>query len=325
MTGAGTGRQDRVAVLIPCYNEAATIEAVVHDFLQVLPQATIYVYENASTDDTADRARRAGAVVRSESLRGKGNVVRRMFADVEADVYVMVDGDDTYDAASAAKLISRLSNEHLDMVVGCRVSSAQEAYRAGHRFGNRMLTRCVSLIFGDRFTDMLSGYRAFSRRFVKSFPALSLGFEIETELTIHALTLNVPIAEVSTPYGARPIGSSSKLSTYRDGFRILMTILNLFKNERPLAFFASLAALLALASVSLSVPVLLTYLQTGLVPRLPTALLSTGIMLLAFLSVACGLILDTVTQGRRELRRLAYLQQAGGKDDAGSNGPSRAD
>jgi glycosyltransferase involved in cell wall biosynthesis len=321
----GIDREDRVAILIPCYNEAATIEAVVNDFRQALPHATVYVYENASTDDTADRAIQAGAVVRSESLRGKGNVVRRMFADVEADVYVMADGDDTYDAASAVKLISQLRDQHLDMVVGCRVSSAKEAYRPGHKLGNRLLTRCVSWVFGNRFTDILSGYRVFSRRFVKSFPALSSGFEIETELTIHALTLNVPITEVATPYRARPTGSSSKLSTYRDGFRILMTILNLFKNERPLAFFSLLGGVLVVISVSLSVPVLLTYLQTGLVPRLPTAVLSTGIMLLAFLSLACGLILDTVTHGRREVRRLAYLQQAGGKDDAGSNGPSRAD
>jgi glycosyltransferase involved in cell wall biosynthesis len=296
-----------IAVILPCYNEEAAIGAVVESFRRELPQARIYVYDNNSKDRTSQVAAAAGAIVRSETLQGKGNVVRRMFADVDADIYLMCDGDITYDAASAPAMIAKLIDENLDMVVGCRIDSEAAAYRAGHRFGNALFTGAVANLFGNRFTDILSGYRVFSRRYVKSFPALSNGFEIETELTVHALQLRMPIGELDTPYGARLEGSTSKLSTYRDGFRILMMITKLFKNERPLFFFTVIFGLLALLSVGLSFPVLLTYLETGLVPRLPTAVLAASTMLLAFLALTCGLILDTVTHGRRELKRLAYL------------------
>jgi len=296
-----------IAVILPCYNEEAAIGAVVEGFRRELPQARIYVYDNNSKDRTSQVAAAAGAIVRSETLQGKGNVVRRMFADVDADIYLMCDGDITYDAASAPALIAKLIDENLDMVVGCRIDSEAAAYRAGHRFGNALFTGAVANLFGNRFTDILSGYRVFSRRYVKSFPALSNGFEIETELTVHALQLRMPIGELDTPYGARLEGSTSKLSTYRDGFRILMMITKLFKNERPLFFFTVIFGLLALLSLGLSFPVLLTYLETGLVPRLPTAVLAASTMLLAFLALTCGLILDTVTHGRRELKRLAYL------------------
>lgn len=296
-----------IAVLVPCYNEEAAIGQVVREFRKVLPTASVYVYDNGSNDRTIEVAQGAGAIVRSEHLRGKGNVVRRMLADVDADVYLMVDGDATYDAASAPVLVDKLVSESLDMVVGGRIESAVEAYRHGHRLGNAMLTGFVSYLFGKRFTDILSGYRAFSRRFVKSFPALSRGFEIETELTIHALELRMPVAEVPTPYGARPAGSTSKLRTYTDGFKILAQIVVLFKNEKPLQFFGAISVVLALASVGLSIPIAITYLETGLVPRFPTAILSTGLMILSFLSLTCGLVLDTVTRGRKEVRRLAYL------------------
>jgi glycosyltransferase involved in cell wall biosynthesis len=297
----------RVAVLVPCYNEASTVAGVVKAFQAALPSATIYVYDNNSTDGTAEHARAAGAVVRKETLQGKGNVIRRMFADVDADIYVLVDGDGTYDAASAPKMIDRLLDDDLDMVNAARDASEGTAYRLGHRFGNRLLTGIVSHIFGNRLSDMLSGYRVFSRRFAKSFPGLAHGFEIETELTVHALELRLPIAEIRAPYGARPPGSISKLGTVRDGIRVLWTILVLVKEERPLPFFSLIAALLALSSVVLTVPIVITFVETGLVPRVPTAVLATGMMLLAFLSFACGLILDTVTRGRRELKRLHYL------------------
>ncbi|CAK0772053.1 dolichol-phosphate hexosyltransferase [uncultured Gammaproteobacteria bacterium] len=296
-----------VAVLIPCFNEEAAIGKVVADFRAALPQATVYVYDNNSTDNTMERARAAGAVVRREPLQGKGHVVRRMFADIEADLYVLVDGDDTYDAASTPALIAQLLEEQLDMVNGARVTEIKQAYRLGHRFGNQLLTGIVAQIFGNRIQDMLSGFRVFSRRFVKSFPALSAGFETETELTVHALSLNMPIAEVPTPYKDRPEGSVSKLRTYRDGLRILRTILILVKEERPLLFFSSVFALFSLVSIVLAWPLFTTFLATGQVPRLPTAVLATGIMLLAFLALTCGLILDTVTRGRRELKRLRYL------------------
>ena len=297
----------RLAVLVPCYNEEAAIGAVVRDFRRALPSATIYVYDNNSSDRTREAAREAGAVVRGETLQGKGYVVRRMFADIEADVYVLVDGDDTYHAASAPALVRRLLDERLDMVNGARVTEIKAAYRPGHRFGNLLLTSMVARIFGNRIGDMLSGYRVFSRRFVKSFPALSGGFEIETELTVHALELAMPVAEVATPYKDRPEGSVSKLRTFRDGWRILGTIMLLVKEERPLPFFSALFALLALAAALLIGPVVATYLQTGLVPRFPTAILAMGLMLLGFLSLTCGLILDTVTRGRQELKRLHYL------------------
>ncbi|MBK1841246.1 glycosyltransferase [Azospirillum sp. YIM B02556] len=296
-----------MAVLIPCYNEEAAIGKVVQDFRAALPDAIVYVYDNNSQDRTVEVARAAGAVVRSEPLQGKGNVMRRMFADIEADVYVLVDGDDTYHAASAPELVKRLWDEQLDMVNGARVTEIVAAYRPGHRFGNLVLTGMVARIFGSRIADMLSGYRVFSRRFVKSFPALASGFETETELTVHALELRMPIAEVKTPYKDRPPGSHSKLNTIRDGIRILRAIIMLVKEERPLSFFSAAFGLLALSSVILGVPVIATYFQTGLVPRFPTALLATGLMLLAFLSLTCGLILDTVTHGRREAKRMHYL------------------
>ena len=298
----------RIAVLIPCYNEEIAIPHVVRDFQSALPDATIYVYDNNSTDRTKEVAAEAGAVVRTEQLQGKGNVMRRMFADIEADVYVLVDGDNTYHAASAPILVRTLVENQLDMVNGKRVSDIEAAYRRGHRFGNRLLTALVATIFGRRFTDMLSGYRVFSRRFVKSFPALSAGFEIETELTVHALELRMPTAEIDTPYLDRPQGSESKLRTYRDGWRILRTILFLVKEERPLQFFGSLASVLVVLALGLSIPLFITYAETGLVPRLPTAVLASGLMLLAFLSLAAGLILDTVTLGRREAKRIRYLQ-----------------
>ena len=297
----------RVAVLVPCFNEAAAIDKVVRDFRTALPDAVVYVYDNGSTDDTAAVARAAGAVVRHEGNPGKGNVVRRMFADVEADIYVLVDGDDTYDASAAPALVRKLLDEQLDMVNASRADGTVAAYRPGHRFGNRVLSGMVAYIFGDRFTDMLSGYRAFSRRFVKSFPALTAGFEIETELTVHALELRMPTAEMPTRYKERAPGSASKLRTFRDGWRILLTILVLVKEERPMPFFGGLSALLAAVAIILAVPLVVTFVETGLVPRFPTAILSTGLMLLAFLSLACGLILDTVTLGRRELKRMRYL------------------
>ncbi len=307
---------NRVAVLVPCYNEEAAIGRVVADFRAALPEAAIYVYDNNSTDRTAAVAAAAGAVVRHEPLQGKGNVVRRMFADIEADVYVMVDGDDTYHAASAPALIRTLCENQLDMVNAARVTEIQAAYRSGHRFGNKLLTALVTFVFGKRTDDMLSGYRVFSRRFVKSFPTLVRGFEIETELTVHALEMRMPIAEVPTPYKDRPAGSLSKLSTFRDGFRILFMIGKLVKEERPLESFALTAGVLALVSVILAAPIVTTFLETGLVPRLPTAVLSTGLMILAFLALAAGLILETVTRGRREMKRLAYLSHPAPRPDS---------
>ncbi|MDO6413391.1 glycosyltransferase [Sphingomonas sp. BIUV-7] len=297
----------RVVVLLPCYNEEAAIGATIAGFRAALPDAAIYVYDNNSSDRTVEVARAAGAIVRQEPQQGKGRVVRRMFADVDADVYVMADGDATYDAAAAPALVARLLDEQLDMVVGARESEIEEAYRRGHRTGNLLLTGLLAWIFGRSFSDILSGYRVFSRRFVKSFPILSTGFEIETEISVHALELRMPVAEVTTKYGARPEGSASKLSTYRDGFRILNTILVLSRIERPVLFFGAIGALLALLGVILAVPLILTYAQTGLVPRLPTAVLVTGLMILASLCLFTGLILDTVVRGRREVRRLAYL------------------
>lgn len=307
----------RIAVLVPCHNEAAAIATVVRDFRASLPTATCYVFDNNSTDDTAAIARETGAVVRRVSLQGKGNVVRRMFADVEADIYVMVDGDATYDAAAAPALVEKLRSEELDMLVGARVDTEQAAYRSGHRFGNVMLTRCVGMVFGRSFGDMLSGYRVFSRRYVKSFPAHARGFEIETELAVHALQLRMPVAEMATAYGARPEGSASKLRTYHDGFRILVTIARLFKNERPLLFFSLLSSASILLSIVLAIPLLVTYLQTGLVPRFPTAILCAALVLMGIVLLACGLILDTVTRGRVEVKHLAYLsipQFHAGKD-----------
>ncbi|MBW4091389.1 MAG: glycosyltransferase [Proteobacteria bacterium] len=297
----------RIAVLVPCYNEALSIADVVAGFTAALPAAAIYVYDNDSNDETVAIARRAGAIVRHEALRGKGNVVRRMFADIEADIYILVDGDGTYDAAAAPAMVALLLDRQLDMVTAARIPVATGAYRTGHQFGNALLTGVVRTIFGRGVSDMLSGYRAFSRRFVKSFPALAAGFETETEFTVHALELRMPIGEVPTCYGERPPGSTSKLRTYSDGLRILRTILVLVKEERPLQFFSATAALLLLAGLVLGVPVVSTFLQTGLVPRLPTAVLATGFVLLSSLAATCGLILDSVTRGRRELKRLSYL------------------
>lgn len=299
----------RVAVLLPCRNEALTIAQVVTGFQAALPESKIYVYDNRSTDDTAEQAKAVGAIVRYERIPGKGNVVRRMFADIDADIYVMADGDNTYEAEAVRRLIELLLIERLDMVVGVRRTATGDnaAYRPGHRGGNVFLKTSVEWLFGARLVDMLSGYRVFSRRFVKSFPALSSGFEIETELTVHALELKMPFAEEPTLYGSRPPGSSSKLKTFTDGWRILGTALLLFKEVRPFLFFGIISLLLALFSLFLGIPVVKNYIETGLVLRFPTAILAASIMLLAFLSMTCGLILDSVARGRREAKRMAYL------------------
>jgi glycosyltransferase involved in cell wall biosynthesis len=297
----------RIAVLVPCYNEEKAIAKVITDFRAALPHVPVYVYDNNSTDNTVEVAARAGAVVRREAHQGKGHVVRRMFTDVEADIYVLVDGDATYDAASAPRMIDRLLEDRLDMVVAARADHDQAAYRPGHRTGNRLLTRFVTLVFGRAFSDILSGYRVFSRRFVKSFPVLSGGFEIETELTVHALELELPVAEVATPYYPRAAGSASKLHTWRDGVRILWTIVRLYRSERPFHFFSAVAFGLGAVAIILAIPIVATFMGEGVVPRLPTAVLSTGLMLAAALLFTSGLILDTVTRGRRELKLLAYL------------------
>jgi len=297
----------RIAVILPCYNEEMAIAETVAGFRMALPGATIYVYDNNSRDRTIELARAAGAVVRSERQQGKGHVVRRMFADIDADIYVMADGDLTYDPKAAPEMVRLLVEEQYDMVVGTRQHEAAEAYRGGHVLGNRLFTGLLARLFGRSFTDIFSGYRVFSRRFVKSFPVLSEGFEIETEISVHALELRMPVGELVTVYGARPEGSASKLSTYRDGWRILKTIVTLYRIERPVLFYGGLGALLLLAAVLLAVPLVITYLDTGLVPRFPTAILVTGMVVIAVLSFFAGLILDTVTRGRREMRRLAYL------------------
>ncbi|NLS00440.1 glycosyltransferase [Rhizobium sp. P38BS-XIX] len=304
---AGQYIQPRLAVLIPCYNEESTIATVVGDFRLALPTATIYVYDNNSTDRTIEEAKRAGAVVRSEYRQGKGQVVRRMFADIDADCYILVDGDDTYSAAAAPRAIEHVIKDSIDFVNIARISTVTEAYRLGHRFGNKMLTNMVRFFFGRQSSDMLSGYKVLSRRFVKSFPAMSSGFETETELTVHALEMRMPIAEISAPYKERPPGSFSKLSTFRDGWRILMLIARLIKDERPLKFFGTIGLLLCLLAFGLSLPLLVTYVQTGLVPRLPTAVLSVGLVITGFLTIFAGLILDVVTKARQEMKRMAYL------------------
>lgn len=298
-----------IAVILPCFNEALAVPQVLDEFKEHLPAAALHVFDNRSTDDTARVARDAGAKVTHVQLRGKGNVVRRMFADVEADVYVMVDGDATYDVSSIQRHVDLLLDNGLDMVVGYRQDDGlnPQTYRPGHRWGNQLLTRSVRGIFGGEFTDMLSGYRVFSRRYAKSFPATAQGFETETELSVHALELRMPCAEVAVTYRSRPEGSVSKLSTFRDGRRILLTILKLFISERPLAFFSIVAAALALLSLVLTAPLAITYVETGLVPRLPTAVLATGLMLCAMLALVCGAVLRTVTMGRREVKRFAYL------------------
>jgi len=297
----------KVAVLIPCFNEEFTVGKVVADFRTSLPHATIYVYDNNSRDRTALEARAAGAELRQEELPGKGNVVRRMFADIEADFYILVDGDDTYDAASAPRMLRLLESRQLDMVTAARVTSQQAAYRRGHRLGNMLLTALVRTVFGDRVSDVLSGYRVFSRRFVKSFPALADGFEIETEFTVHALELRMPVGELAATYRVRPPGSQSKLHTLTDGLRILRLVLLLVKEGRPLRFFATAGLSLLLAASGLGTPVVMQFVETGLVPRLPTAVLATGLVLLSCLTTVCGLVLDSVERGRKEAKRLAYL------------------
>jgi glycosyltransferase involved in cell wall biosynthesis len=296
-----------IAVLVPCHNEGLTIGKVVADFRSALQSSAIYVYDNNSTDNTADAAQKAGAIVRKEPRQGKGNVVRRMFADIEADVYVLVDGDDTYDAAASSALVRRLVEDQLDFINAMRVSTARDAYRTGHRVGNRLLTGLVRQIFGRQFNDMLSGYKVLSRRFVKSFPAMSSGFETETELVVHALELRMPCAEVTAAYKERPPGSISKLRTYSDGARIVMLIARLVKDERPLHFFGLSGLVLIIAAVLLSIPLLITYLETGLVPRIPTAILSVALVIVGVLSIFSGLILDMTTKTRREMKRLIYL------------------
>ena len=305
LTIGGEGR--RVAVLLPCYNEEAAIAQTVAGFRAALPNATVYVYDNNSNDRTCEVAAQAGAIVRSEKMQGKGHVVRRMFADIEADIYVMADGDATYDAAAAPALIAKLLDERLDMVVGARRSEVEEAYRRGHALGNRLFTALLARLFGRSFSDIFSGYRVFSRRFAKSFPALSRGFETETEISVHALELAMPVGELVTAYAARPEGSVSKLSTWRDGYRIARTIGHLFRIERPVLFYGGFGLLVAAVAAILAMPLVVTYAETGLVPRFPTAILVTGLMILAAMSFMCGLILDTVVRGRREVRRLHYL------------------
>jgi len=300
-------QQPRIAVLLPCYNEEAAIRATVEGFRRALPNATVYVYDNNSRDRTIELATAAGAIVRTEPQQGKGRVVRRMFADIEADVYVMADGDMTYDPENAPEMVRMVLAEQLDMVVGTRRHEEVDAYRGGHVLGNKIFTRLLSGLFGRTFTDIFSGYRAFSRRFVKSFPVLSQGFEIETEMSVHALELSMPVGEIETRYASRPEGSHSKLSTFGDGWRILKTIVMLYRIERPVLFFGGIGSLLLLAAVLLALPLVLTYLETGLVPRFPTAILVTGMTVTAVLCFFAGLILDTVTRGRREMRRLAYL------------------
>jgi len=301
----------RIAVLLPCYNEEAAIARTVAGFRAALPDALVYVYDNNSADLTREVAAEAGAIVRTERMQGKGHVVRRMFADVEADIYVMADGDSTYDASAAPALVAKLIDEQLDMVVGARKSEVGEAYRRGHALGNRLFTGLLASLFGRSFSDIFSGYRVFSRRFAKSFPALSRGFETETEISVHALELAMPVGEVVTAYGARMEGSESKLSTWGDGWRILRTIVHLYRIERPVLFYGSFSLFLATLAVVLAAPLAITYFQTGLVPRFPTAILVTGLMILAFVSFFTGLILDTVVRGRREVRRLHYLSFPG--------------
>lgn len=302
----------RIAVLVPCLNEEVTIGNVVENFRTALPEAEIYVCDNGSTDRTTEIAAQAGAHVISEPQRGKGNAIRRVFADVEADAYLMIDGDDTYDAASSPKMVAKLFDDGLDVVYASRVDQEQASYRPGHRFGNKLLTSLVVWAFDNPVEDMLSGFRVFSRRFVKSFPAHSTGFEIETELTIHALELRMPSVTIPTPYKARPENSSSKLSTYRDGLRILMTIIELVKTERPLFFFTWLGALLFVGAIGTAIPqIILPWFETGTVIRIPTAVLVTGMTLIAFMSFSIGLVLDTVTRGRREAKRLGYLATSG--------------
>jgi len=322
---ASAGRSPRIAVLIPCFNEERAVAHVVADFRRALPDATIYVYDNQSSDGTYEIAQAAGAVVRREPQQGKGFVVRRMFADIEADIYVLADGDDTYDAAAAPRMIATLIEQRLDMMVGSRITTGAAAYRHGHRFGNRLFTRAVARLFGERFRDLLSGYRVLSRRFVKSFPVSTGGFEIETEMTVHALRLGLAVGEMETAYRSRPEGSVSKLATYRDGVRILFAILRLFREERPLTFFSLIGSVLVAAALALGYRVVAEYLATGLVPHFPSAILATGLMLSGLLSFLCGLVLDTVTRGRLESKFLAYLSVPAYDPDRGAGESAAAE
>ena len=299
---------ERIAVLIPCLNEAHTVLEVIKSFQKELPGSQIYVYDNGSTDNTVKLSLDAGAIVKHEKSLGKGNVIRRMFGDIEADIYLLVDGDGTYQVQTAPKMVELMHKEALDMVVGARIPVDQDAiFRPGHKFGNQALTKIVGWLFGRKFTDILSGFRVFSRRFVKSFPALSRGFEIETEMTIHALDLNMPVSEFATNYSARAKGSKSKLNTWKDGYRILLTIIFLFKEVQPFKFFGAIFLIFSIISILLGYPLFVTYLDTGLVPRFPTAILATGVMILAFISLAIGIILDSVCRNRREIKRMHYL------------------
>lgn len=301
----------QIAVLIPCLNEEAAIASVVADFQGHFPDAAVYVYDNNSTDNTVDVARAAGAIVQHEPQQGKGHVVRRMFADIDADIYILVDGDGTYDAASAPAMVQQLLDERQDMVSGARKHTEREAYRAGHVFGNTLLSSLLGILFRQNvMTDILSGYRVFSHRFVKSFPALSTGFETETELTVHALELNMPISEVETAYFARVADSESKLSTYKDGLRILFTMLRMFEKERPMVFYGSLFLLSWLAALLLGIPIVLEFAETGLVPRIPTVSAVVGLSIFGFVSLVAGLISDSVALGRKEMKRLFYLSTA---------------
>ena len=300
-------RNRAIAVLLPCHNEEATIESVIAGFRQALPGAVIYVYDNNSTDRTAEVAAAAGAIVRHERHQGKGNVVRRMFADVDADIYLLADGDLTYDASAAPMLVDALVDNHADMVVGVRVSKG-EAFRPGHRAGNRFFNLLVAHLFGHGFTDILSGYRVMSRRFAKSFPAASSGFEIETELSVHALDLKLATVEIPLLYGERPENSKSKLRTYRDGVRILTKIVMMYRALKPLQFYGLIALGFGLLSLALGAPVFIEYLTTGLVPRFPTAIAAAAVMQLAFLSLVCGIVIDAIGANRRELKRMQYLQ-----------------
>jgi glycosyltransferase involved in cell wall biosynthesis len=297
----------RIAILLPCYNEARTISGVIHELRSVLPEASLYVYDNNSHDDTADLAKKAGAIVRSEKRQGKGYVVRRMFSDIDADVYVMLDGDATYNACDLPKMVALLTNDFYDMVVGCRVAQNEQAYRHGHNVGNKIFNTLLKVCFNSPFTDIFSGYRVFSRRFVKSFVQNSKKFEIETDLSLHALELGMPVAEIPTPYYKRPEGSFSKLSTYKDGLRILRRIIILLKDVRPLLFYSGFSLLFLIGSLFIGIPVILDFFQTGLVERLPSAVLAASLMIVSLLSLTAGLILDSVAKMRRDAKKLTYL------------------
>jgi hypothetical protein len=300
----------RIVAIVPCHNEESAIEQVVTDLKVAIPHMAVFVYDNASTDNTAGVAEAAGAAVRFEPLRGKGNVIRRAMADLDADVFLMIDGDDTYDASAAPEMIRLLLDGPYDQVTGVRTASQRGAYRAGHLLGNRMFNKVVSVIFGRPVTDMLSGYRVFSRRFVKSFPAVSRAFEIETELTVHAINTRVPQAEVAVRFKDRAEGSASKLRTYQDGFKILRMISRLLHHERPLALYSTIAGLIVATAVGISIPVIGEYIETGLVGRFPTAILSASLVVVAFIVLVVGILLDGLRKVRQETTRIAYMATA---------------